>query len=188
MGIVNGRVLPAIEIVPKSGFYDYQSKYTAGQTEYVIPVPMDRDILLRAAEYTRRAARALGLRGAARLDYRVDPAGNVFFLEANTIPGMTETSLLPKAAKFDGLSFDDLVAGDPFRRGAGKVDDRVQAYHKTRPGKRGSAGRAVRKKEKARAGEPKPSRARLRADRVDRRRPARRGGSPAWRSPPPTRG
>jgi D-alanine-D-alanine ligase len=109
VGIVNGRVLPAIEIVPKSGFYDYHSKYTAGQTEYVIPVPMDRDILLRAAEYTRRVARAMGLRGAARLDYRVDPAGNAFFLEANTIPGMTETSLLPKAAKFDGLSFDDLV-------------------------------------------------------------------------------
>jgi len=110
VGILNGKVLPAIEIVPKSGFYDYQSKYTAGRTEYVIPVPMDRDLLLRAAEYTRRAARAIGLRGAARLDYRVDPAGNVFFLEANTIPGMTETSLLPKAAKFDGLSFDDLVA------------------------------------------------------------------------------
>jgi D-alanine-D-alanine ligase len=109
VGIVNGRVLPAIEIVPKSGFYDYHSKYTAGQTEYVIPVPMDRDILLRAAEYTRRVARAMGLRGAARLDYRVDPAGNAFFLEANTIPGMTETSLLPKAAKFDGMSFDDLV-------------------------------------------------------------------------------
>jgi D-alanine-D-alanine ligase len=109
VGILNGKVLPSIEIVPKSGFYDYRSKYTAGQTEYVIPVPMDRDILLRAAEYTRRAAGAMGLRGAARLDYRVDPAGNVFFLEANTIPGMTETSLLPKAAKFDGLSFDDLV-------------------------------------------------------------------------------
>ena len=109
VGILNGKVLPSIEIVPKSGVYDYRSKYTAGQTEYVIPVPMDRDILLRAAEYTRRAAGAMGLRGAARLDYRVDPAGNVFFLEANTIPGMTETSLLPKAAKFDGLSFDDLV-------------------------------------------------------------------------------
>lgn len=111
VGIVNGRVLPAIEIVPKSGtgFYDYHSKYTAGRTEYVIPVPMDRDILLRAAECTRRGAAALGLRGAARLDYRIDPAGNLFFLEANTIPGMTETSLLPKAAGFDGLSFDDLV-------------------------------------------------------------------------------
>jgi D-alanine-D-alanine ligase len=120
VGILNGKVLPAIEIVPKSGTYDYQSKYTAGQTEYVIPVPMDRDILLRAAEYTRRAVRAMGLRGAARLDYRVDPAGNVLFLEANTIPGMTETSLLPKAARFDGLSFDDLVAGILSDAGLGK--------------------------------------------------------------------
>ncbi len=111
VGILNGKVLPAIEIVPKSGsgFYDYRSKYTAGQTEYVIPVPMERDILVRAAETTRKAAAALSLRGAARLDYRVDPAGNLFFLEANTIPGMTETSLLPKAAKFDGMTFDELV-------------------------------------------------------------------------------
>ncbi len=111
VGIVNGRVLPAIEIVPKSGsgFYDYKSKYTAGQTEYVIPVPMDRDVLARAADFTRRAAAALFLRGAARIDYRIDPAGSLFFLEANTIPGMTETSLLPKAARFDGLPFEDLV-------------------------------------------------------------------------------
>jgi len=111
VGVVNGRVLPAIEIVPKSGsgFYDYKSKYTAGQTEYVIPVPMDREILARAADFTRKAAAALFLRGAARIDYRIDPAGSLFFLEANTIPGMTETSLLPKAARFDGLPFEDLV-------------------------------------------------------------------------------
>jgi len=109
VSIVNGRVLPAIEIIPKSGFYDYNSKYKKGETEYVIPVPMERDILQRAADYTRRAAHAMRLRGAARVDYRVDRAGNVFFLEANTIPGMTETSLLPKAAQFDGTPFDELV-------------------------------------------------------------------------------
>lgn len=120
VAILNGKVLPAVEIVPRSGFYDYRSKYTAGQTEYVIPVPMERDILLRAERYTRDAARAIGIRGAARLDYRVDAAGNVFFLEANTIPGMTETSLLPKAAKFDGLSFDDLVAEILSDAGLGK--------------------------------------------------------------------
>jgi len=62
----------------------------------------------------------MGLRGAARLDYRVDPVGNVIFLEANTIPGMTETSLLPKAAKFDDLSFDDLVAAILSDAGLGK--------------------------------------------------------------------
>jgi D-alanine-D-alanine ligase len=109
VGIVNGRVLPAIEVRPKSGFYDYKSKYTPGETEYVIPVPMEHEVLARAAEYTRVAARALSLRGAARIDYRVDSAGQLYFLEANTIPGMTETSLLPKAARFDGLEFDDLV-------------------------------------------------------------------------------
>ncbi len=109
VSIVNGRVFPAIEIIPKSGFYDYHAKYNKGETEYVIPVPMERDILQRAAEYTRRVAQALRLRGAARVDYRVDRAGNVFFLEANTIPGMTETSLLPKAARFDGMPFEELV-------------------------------------------------------------------------------
>ena len=109
VGIVNGRVLPAIEVVPKSGFYDYRSKYTPGSTEYLIPVPMEHDVLARAADFTRRAASALSLRGAARIDYRVDPSGGLFFLEANTIPGMTETSLLPKAARFDGLGFDELV-------------------------------------------------------------------------------
>jgi len=109
VSIVNGRVFPAIEIVPKSGFYDYHAKYSKGETEYVIPVPMERDILQRAAEYTRRLAQGLRLRGAARIDYRVDRAGNVFFLEANTIPGMTETSLLPKAARFDGMPFEELV-------------------------------------------------------------------------------
>ena len=109
VSIVNGRVFPAIEIAPKSGFYDYHSKYTPGQTDYIIPAPMDRDILERAYEYARCAARTLRLRGAARVDYMVDRAGNVFFLEVNTIPGMTETSLLPRAAKFNGMSFEDLV-------------------------------------------------------------------------------
>jgi D-alanine-D-alanine ligase len=70
---------------------------------------MAHEVLARAAEFTRRAAEALSLRGAARIDYRVDASGQLFFLEANTIPGMTETSLLPKAARFDGLDFDDLV-------------------------------------------------------------------------------
>jgi D-alanine-D-alanine ligase len=109
VGVINGRVLPAIEVRPKSGVYDYHSKYTAGETEYVIPVPMAQDILDRAAAFTRSAAEALGLRGPARIDYRVDASGRLFFLEANTIPGMTATSLLPKAARFDGLEFDDLV-------------------------------------------------------------------------------
>ncbi|MCL2102779.1 MAG: D-alanine--D-alanine ligase [Syntrophorhabdaceae bacterium] len=109
VSIVNDRVFPAIEIVPKSGVYDYHSKYTPEQTEYLIPAPMERDILERASEYTRRVAKTLRLRGAARVDYMVDRAGNVFFLEVNTIPGMTETSLLPKAAKFDGMSFEELV-------------------------------------------------------------------------------
>jgi len=120
VSIVNGRVFPAIEIVPKSGVYDYHSKYTPGRTEYLIPVRMDKDILERACEYTCRVARTLRLRGAARVDYMVDRAGNVFFLEVNTIPGMTETSLLPKAAKFDGISFEDLVEEILFDAGLSK--------------------------------------------------------------------
>ncbi|RMG58049.1 MAG: D-alanine--D-alanine ligase [Deltaproteobacteria bacterium] len=120
VGIVNGRVLPAIEIVPAGGFYDYTAKYTKGMTEYLCPAPLDAAILDEASEATVRAASVIGLRGGARLDFRVDEEGKTFFLEINTIPGMTETSLLPKAAAEAGMSFDDLVEEILFDAGLDK--------------------------------------------------------------------
>jgi D-alanine-D-alanine ligase len=109
VGLLNGMVLPAIEIIPKSGFYDYRAKYTAGATEYVCPAPVNDAILQKSYSATTIASQVLCLRGGARLDFRVGNDDDVYFLEINTIPGMTETSLLPKAALEAGIGFDDLV-------------------------------------------------------------------------------
>lgn len=108
VGVLGDQPLPVIQVVPKGGFYDFQSKYTPGQTEYLLPAPLPAAITgaLQAAAVT--ACRALGCRGAARVDFIVR-GDELFCLEVNTIPGMTETSLLPKAAGAAGIPFSDLV-------------------------------------------------------------------------------
>jgi len=108
VGVLGNQPLPVIQVVPKGGFYDYQSKYTPGQTEYLLPAPLPEEVTrsLQAAAVT--ACQALGCRGAARVDFIVR-GEELFCLEINTIPGMTETSLLPKAAGAAGISFDELV-------------------------------------------------------------------------------
>lgn len=108
VGVLNGKALPVIQVVPKGGFYDYQSKYTAGQTEYLLPAPIPADIYSRVQEASVAACLALGCRGAARVDFMIRGT-EIFCLEVNTIPGMTETSLLPKAAGKAGMSFTQLV-------------------------------------------------------------------------------
>ena len=108
VSILNGEPLPIIQIVPKSGFYDYESKYTPGQTEYLLPAPLEAVIYNRLQEVSVAACRALSCRGAARVDFMVRER-EFFCLEVNTIPGMTETSLLPKAAAEAGVSFNELV-------------------------------------------------------------------------------
>jgi len=108
VSVLNGESLPIIKIVPKSGFYDYQSKYTPGQTEYILPAPLDAALYNRLQETSVAACRALSCRGAARVDFMVREK-EFFCLEINTIPGMTETSLLPKAAAEAGVSFNELV-------------------------------------------------------------------------------
>ncbi len=108
VSVLNGEPLPIIEIVPKSGFYDYESKYTPGQTEYLLPAPLDAVIYNRLQEVSVAACRALSCRGAARVDFMVRER-EFFCLEVNTIPGMTETSLLPKAAAEAGVCFNELV-------------------------------------------------------------------------------
>ncbi len=100
--------LPIIKIVPKSGFYDYTSKYTPGQTEYLLPAPLEAVLYNRLQDVSVAACKALSCRGAARVDFIVRERG-FFCLEVNTIPGMTATSLLPKAANEAGISFDELV-------------------------------------------------------------------------------
>ena len=108
VSVLNGEALPIIKIVPKSGFYDYRSKYTPGQTEYILPAPLDAELYTRLQETSVAACRALSCRGAARVDFMIREQ-EFFCLEVNTIPGMTETSLLPKAAAEAGLSFNELV-------------------------------------------------------------------------------
>ncbi len=108
VSVLNGTPLPIIKIVPKSGFYDYRSKYTPGQTEYILPAPLDAVLYQRLQETSVAACRALSCRGAARVDFMIREK-EFFCLEINTIPGMTETSLLPKAAAEAGLSFHELV-------------------------------------------------------------------------------
>jgi len=109
VGILEGLPLPIIEIAPKSGFYDFHSKYTKGETEYIIPARIPREKYLTAQDLSLKAFRALGCSGVARVDLMLDERNNPFVLEVNTMPGMTETSLLPKAANYAGIAFEELA-------------------------------------------------------------------------------
>lgn len=109
VGILNDAVLGAVEVRPKLEFYSYEAKYTPGLTEYILPPEMSEDILRRAKETALGAHISLGCRGATRVDLLVDAGGDPYVLEVNTIPGMTETSLLPKIAALAGFDFRSLV-------------------------------------------------------------------------------
>jgi D-alanine-D-alanine ligase len=109
VGVLGDTVLPAVEMRPRGGFYSYRAKYTAGATEYLVPAPLTTRQLARTQKLALAAHRALGCRGASRVDFRLDAGGRPRLLEVNTIPGMTETSLLPKAAAVAGIGFDELV-------------------------------------------------------------------------------
>jgi D-alanine-D-alanine ligase len=100
--------LPLVEIVPKSGVFDYAARYTAGATEYFAPARLDAGVAADAAREALKAFAALGMRGVGRVDLMVDAAGRPWVLEADAAPGMTETSLLPMAAQAAGLSLGDL--------------------------------------------------------------------------------
>ncbi len=111
VGILGGDepfALPAIEIAPKSGVYDYASKYTKGATEYIIPPRLPAGEIARCQALALAAHQVLGCRGVSRVDLLVNSDGPVI-LEVNTIPGMTETSLLPKAAAAHGLPFHEMI-------------------------------------------------------------------------------
>jgi len=109
IGILNDRILGGVEVRPSLEFYSYEAKYTAGQTEYILPPEIDTKAYERAKVAAFSAHSALGCKGATRVDLRVDGEGNPYVLEVNTIPGMTETSLLPKIAKKAGLDFPALI-------------------------------------------------------------------------------
>lgn len=110
IGMKESQTLPIVHIRPKSGFYNYEAKYTAGKTEYICP-PTDLSTteICRCEEVATQVFKILRGRGFPRLDAIVDKQGVPYILEMNTIPGMTATSLLPMAARQAGLEFDDLV-------------------------------------------------------------------------------
>ena len=101
--------LPVIEIVPHHGFYDYTNKYTKGATEYIVPAQIPDDIRAKVSRYAVMAHEALECRAYSRADFRLKPDGSVYILEVNTAPGMTATSLVPKAAGAVGVSMSEFV-------------------------------------------------------------------------------
>jgi D-alanine-D-alanine ligase len=107
VSIVGDEPLPPIEIRPKKGIYDYEAKYTPGMTEYICPAPLEGELTAQAQLFAFRAFRVLKLRGYARIDF-ILAQDELFCLEANTLPGMTATSLLPKAAAAAGIPFPEL--------------------------------------------------------------------------------
>jgi D-alanine-D-alanine ligase len=103
--ILWGETCPVIEIRPREGFYDYRNKYTAGCTEYDCPADLDEESAATLQTHALRLFAVLDLRDMARIDFRVHPSEGPFLLEANTIPGMTATSLLPMGAAARGIDF-----------------------------------------------------------------------------------
>jgi len=108
VGILDGSPLPVVEVRPKAGSYDYANKYTAGRTEYFCPADFDPLVTQRIQQAALAAFHAIGGRDYSRVDVMVRPDGSPVVLEVNTLPGMTETSLLPKAAAAAGIPFPQL--------------------------------------------------------------------------------
>lgn len=107
-GVMEGKALPVIEIAPKQGFYDYKNKYAAGSAVETCPADISEKATQTMKKYAEMAFKALGLTTYARMDFMMDENENIYCLEANTLPGMTPTSLLPQEAKVIGMDFEDL--------------------------------------------------------------------------------
>jgi D-alanine-D-alanine ligase len=109
VSVVNGKALPIVEVRPKSGFYDYTSKYTKGMTEYIAPARLDKSIEEKACTYALTVYRNFELSSSARIDMIIDDRDIPQVIDINTSPGMTETSLVPMAWEVLGSTFDELV-------------------------------------------------------------------------------
>ncbi len=108
VGILGDKPLPLVEVRPKTGIYDYATKYSVGTTDYFCPAPFDEATTARVQAAGLAAFKAIGARDYSRVDVIVQPSGDLVVLEVNTLPGMTETSLLPKAAAAAGIGYADL--------------------------------------------------------------------------------
>lgn len=108
VGVLDGKALPVIEIAPIQGFYDYKNKYKAGNAVETCPAELPEAVAEQMMQYAKDAAQALGLLAYSRMDFRLSADGGIYCLEANTLPGMTATSLLPQEAKAVGIDYAEL--------------------------------------------------------------------------------
>jgi len=119
VGVLQGRALPSIEIIPKHGFYDYKNKYQAGAAEEICPAPVDADTERLLGATALKVHKLLGLKTYSRTDFILTEDGEIYFLEINTLPGMTPTSLMPQEAAATGIDYgalcqiivDDAIGG-----------------------------------------------------------------------------
>ena len=109
VGILDGKAMGAIEIVPKNEFYDFEAKYTDGMATHIMPAPLPEEEYASLLSLGERAHESLGCSGYSRVDFIVTPSGESYLLEVNTLPGMTALSLLPEIAQHAGLGFAELV-------------------------------------------------------------------------------
>lgn len=107
--VLGDSVYPIIEIRPEGGIYDYEHKYTAGMTEYIVPAKLDEKIRKAIYDTSKRCFKLLGMSVYGRVDFRMEADGTFYFLEANTLPGMTATSLVPKSVAAEGMEFSQLI-------------------------------------------------------------------------------
>lgn len=108
VGVMEGEAMPVIEIIPKSGWYDYKNKYQAGLTEEICPANLTAEETKKVQEIAERVYKLLMIDAYCRVDFLMDSTGEVYCLEANTLPGMTPTSLIPQMAQEQGMDFGEL--------------------------------------------------------------------------------
>lgn len=108
VGVIEGKALPIIEIAPLHGFYDYKNKYQAGSTVETCPAEISKELTEKMQKQAEKAYEALRMKTYARMDFMMRENGEMFCLEANTLPGMTPTSLIPQEAAAEGISFPEL--------------------------------------------------------------------------------
>jgi D-alanine-D-alanine ligase len=107
--VLDGKALPVIEIIPKSGLYDYEAKYTKGKSEYIVPAKIDKKLAKKLQDAAAKVFELVGASGLARVDFMLTKGKKFYCLEINTLPGMTELSLSPMAARSVGIEFEELV-------------------------------------------------------------------------------
>ncbi|MBS4899989.1 MAG: D-alanine--D-alanine ligase [Clostridiales bacterium] len=109
IGVIDGKAVPIVEIIPRDGVYDYKNKYDPDGAQEICPAELPEDLAEKMQMWAEKACGSVGIGTYARVDEMVDEKGNIFCLEINTLPGMTPTSLLPKEASAMGLSYEELV-------------------------------------------------------------------------------